>query len=310
MSKLITKKTNSPEEWLEERRKSIGGSDAAAIINCNNYCSPYNVWADKLGMIPPKEPTLAMKLGIALEPTVAEFFEEETGKKVRNRNGTIRNPDYPFAHANVDRWIVGENAGLECKTTRALNLKRFKDGLYPEEYFVQCMHYMAVTGAEKYYLAVLILGDEKFFVFEIDRDEEFIDFLMQQEREFWEYVETNTAPEVDGTESTKEAQQYRFSDVNDDEINLECEELLSKRSALKSQQKELSQEIELIDQQIKEEMGNAQTGLTSKYKVSWKQQTRKKFDDKRFIKEHKDMDFSDYYKESKFRALRVSELKK
>ena len=42
------------EEWLEERRKSIGGSDAAALVGMNPYVTPYTLWADKTGRLPPK----------------------------------------------------------------------------------------------------------------------------------------------------------------------------------------------------------------------------------------------------------------
>ena len=152
------------DEWLKHRRKSIGGSDASAILGMNTYCSPYTVWADKLGKLPPKEDNEAMRLGRDLEDYVAKRFTEETGKKVRRENNIIINPDYPYAHANVDRMVVGEDAGLECKTTSAMNLKRFKNGEYPENYYCQAVHYLMVTGAKRWYLAVLILGVIMFIV--------------------------------------------------------------------------------------------------------------------------------------------------
>ena len=100
-------------KWLEDRRKSIGGSDAAAIIRLNPYATPYMVWADKTGRLPEQEDNEAMRQGRDLEDYVASRWMEKTGKKVRKRNGIIRNPKYPFAHANIDRWVIGENAGLE-----------------------------------------------------------------------------------------------------------------------------------------------------------------------------------------------------
>ncbi len=51
------------EEWLEERRKSIGGSDAAALVGMNPYVTPYMLWADKTGRLPPKEDNEAMRQG-------------------------------------------------------------------------------------------------------------------------------------------------------------------------------------------------------------------------------------------------------
>ena len=41
----------SREEWLAERRKSLGGSDMGAVLGLNKYRSPYAVWAEKTGLI-------------------------------------------------------------------------------------------------------------------------------------------------------------------------------------------------------------------------------------------------------------------
>ena len=135
----ISTKGMPHKEWLEHRRRSIGGSDAAAIIGLNPWASPYSVWADKLGLIPPKEDNEAMRLGRDLEEYVAKRFCEETGKRVRRENSIIINPDYPFAHANVDRILIGEDAGLECKTSSSLNLKKYKNGEYPANFYCQCI---------------------------------------------------------------------------------------------------------------------------------------------------------------------------
>lgn len=53
------------EKWLEERRKGIGGSDAAALVGMNSYSTPYMVWADKTGRLPEKRTAkLCAKAGI------------------------------------------------------------------------------------------------------------------------------------------------------------------------------------------------------------------------------------------------------
>lgn len=95
----------------------------------------------------------------------------------------LRNPAYPFAHANIDRKVTGERAGLECKTTSIMNLKKFKNGEYPENYYAQCVHYLAVTGFDRWYLAVLILN-QGFYTFTVERDEDEINTLMKVEKSF------------------------------------------------------------------------------------------------------------------------------
>ena len=96
------------EDWLNARRGGIGGSDAPAILGLDRYRSPFDVYADKLGLKPEQEDNEAMRQGRDLEQYVAERFMEATGKKVRRRNGILQHPEHPWMIANIDRWVVGE----------------------------------------------------------------------------------------------------------------------------------------------------------------------------------------------------------
>ena len=308
-SKLIKVSTlnMSREDWLVQRQKSIGGSDAPSIIGLNPWSSPYTVWADKLGKIPPKEDNEAMRLGRDLEDYVAKRFTEDTGKKVRRENFLLTNPQYPFAHANVDRMVVGEDAGLECKTTSVLNLKNFKNGAFPDTYYVQCVHYLMVTGCQKWYLAVLVLGKE-FKVFEIERDEDEIKALAESEEAFWKYVETQTPPPADGTESTSETLSTIYPESNEDSVNLFAYERdLEQYMALTAQIKELEKLKEEAANKVKAFLGEAGRGDTDRYKVTWTSSSRSTFDAKKFAAAHPDLDLSEYYKNSTYRTFKVTE---
>lgn len=57
--------------------------------------------------------------GTKNEANIADWFQEETGKKVR-KLGTLQNRSFPFMLANIDREVVGENAGQEVKTGETL----------------------------------------------------------------------------------------------------------------------------------------------------------------------------------------------
>lgn len=296
------------EEWLEHRQKSIGGSDASAILGMNTYCSPYTVWADKLGKLPPKEDNEAMRLGRDLEDYVAKRFTEETGKKVRRENNIIINPDYPFAHANVDRMVVGEDAGLECKTTSVMNLKRFKNGEYPENYYCQCVHYLMVTGAKRWYLGVLILG-VGFKEFTIERDEGEIAALAKSEEAFWEYVKNNTPPETDGLESTSETLTTIYPESNDNTVNLFAyEESLKQYIAIGKQIDELKKLKDEMANNVKAFMGAAGKGESNHFKVSWSSSLRTTFDHKKFASDNPNLDLTQYYKSSNARTFRVTEV--
>jgi putative phage-type endonuclease len=280
------------EEWLAQRKQGIGGSDAAAILGLNTWASAFDVYLDKLGLREEKEDTEAMRQGRDLEEYVAQRFTEATGKEVKVAEAMIKHPEYSWMFANVDRLVVSENAGLECKTTSTLNVKPFRRGEYPPQYYVQCMHYMAVTGATKWYLAVLVLGRE-FHIFEIERDEDEISALIEAERQFWfEHVIKKVPPAPDGKPATTEALKRMFPGRDDLEavvLQPQEEDKISRYLALQEQIKGLEKEAERIKQEICLALGDAQIGITRDYVVEWKVRARQSLDTKRLQKEAPDV---------------------
>ncbi|MDF2685228.1 MAG: YqaJ, gp55 [Clostridia bacterium] len=176
-------------EWLQHRRQGIGGSDAPALVlypELFKWRSPSDIWNDKvIGCL--EFNNEATRLGHFLEPYIAIRFTEETGIKVRRCNRLLKSKGYPFMLGNIDYKVIGENAGLECKTTSVYNDKKFTDDEYPHEYYVQCQHYMAVTGFNHWYLAVLI-GNIKFKHYIIEKNDSVQQMLIQKETDFWKTV--------------------------------------------------------------------------------------------------------------------------
>ena len=309
MGEITKVKTANHDEWLKLRSQYIGGSDAASVVGLNQFSSPYALWAEKTGKVSGFGGNLATEVGTYLEDFVAKKFEEETGKKVRKVNQSIFNSDYPWAIANIDRDIVGEDAGLEIKTTSELNLKKFKGGDYPANYYCQCVHYMAVTGKQRWYLAVLI-GNREFRWFVIERDEAEITALMDAEKAFWWHVTNNTPPDADGAQATTDAIKAMYEDSTDDVVDLFPHQAdLDQYQALTKQIKELETLKNEMANRVKAFMGNSGGGECDKYRVSWKSTTRSTFDVKRFAEDHQDIDLSEYYKESSARTFRVTEQK-
>lgn len=182
--RLTSTKELTHDDWLDWRRKGIGGSDVAAICGMSRYKSPMEVYLDKLGEIPPLEDNPKMKAGRILEPIIADWFAEETGYKVQRQNFMFQHKEHPYMLANIDRWLPGQNAGLEIKNTAEYCREDWAGTQAPTEYILQCNHYMAVTGAERWYIAVLIGGwDFQWKV--IERDDDLIRNLITVESEFW-----------------------------------------------------------------------------------------------------------------------------
>jgi putative phage-type endonuclease len=310
MGEITKVKTANHDEWKELRSHYIGGSDAAAVVGLNAYASPYSLWAEKTGRVPGFAGNLATEVGTYLEEFVAQKFAQVTGKKVRKCNQSFLNSQYPFAIANIDREIVGEDAGLEIKTTDTLNLKKFSGGEYPANYYAQMVHYMAITGKKRWYLAVLI-GNKEFKWFVIDRDEAEIAALMTAEAEFWELVKTDTPPAVDGTAATSETLKTIYAESDDSVCDLTAFSAnIRQYIELKKQIKELETIADEAANKIKEFMGESGGGECEGFKVSWKSQTRSTFDRKRFESENPDIDLSGYFKQSASRVFKVAEIKK
>lgn len=309
---MITKiptKDMTREQWLAERNKSIGGSDAGTIIGFNKWSSPYALWAEKSNKITPEDISdrEAVRLGNDLEQYVASRFEEATGKKVHRCNYIIRNDKYPFAHANVDRMVYGENAGLECKTTSNLEYaKLLESGKFPDTWLCQVTHYMAVTEADHWYLAALVFG-KGFYWFEIKRQDSECKALMAAESHFWDMVKNNEPPAADGTEATTDAIRAIFPESEAQTVDLSgFAANLALYSELGRQIKDLEEQREAQANFIKEFMGTAEKGDAGNYSVSWKSQSRNTFDRKKYEQANGAIP-QEFFKTSTSRVFRVTE---
>lgn len=277
--------------WLELRNMGIGGSDASVIVGDNPWKSPYALWLEKTGQLVPedisdKEPVY---WGTTLEDVVAKEFTKRSGKRVR-RCGTMQSNDVPWMLANVDRLVIGEKAGLECKTTNAFNIKAWQDDGLPNAYYWQCQHYMMVTGLPTWYIAVLI-GGQHYDYKCIPRNDDDIDYLAQKEEEFWDRVQTMTPPPIDGSRSTTEAIQDQYPGGQTDPVDLpeEAADALSIIDNAKEEKKRLDGIITIQENIIKCIMGDDEIATIGDRKITWKRQKgRITVDTKKLKKEFPD----------------------
>jgi len=308
---LASTKDMDRETWLSFRRQGIGGSDAATILGLNPYSSPIEVYMDKLGLLPPVEENEAMWLGKQLEDSLAQRFMQETGMKVQRRNAILQHPDHPWMLANVDRLIIGRNAGLEIKTTSQLNRTDFASGDIPPYYYCQCLHYMAVTGAEEWHLAVAVLG-KSFHVFHISRHQQEIDALVEAERIFWqEHVQKQIPPQPDGSYSSGQLIRSMFPTEKSDGVLVPLfgdEMKLQRILELDRQIRQLEKESDALKQQIQFEIGEHDGGKANGFQVWWRSQQRASIDSKRLQQEKPDV-YQQYARTTSFRKFEIKQEK-
>lgn len=272
---LTVEQSKDRKKWLETRRHGIGGSDAGVVMGVNPYRGRLSLWMEKTGQQEPQDlsDNEAVYWGNKNEANIADYFCEKTGKKVR-RCGTMQSTEYPWLLANVDRLIEGENAGLEIKTAGVKQYPRWKEEEVPDEYYCQVQHYMLVTGCDKWYVAVLIGGNEG-IIKEIPRNEEFIAELFEKEAAFWTLVEHNIMPDVDGTDDTKTALSNLYPQANVEsalvlESTDKLEEIFKDYADYKKTIAQLENLATECENRIKALMGENEFCQIGTHKATWK----------------------------------------
>ena len=300
--------TGTPEEinkqWVEARKNGIGGSDVASIMGLNKYSSPLNVWLVKTGReeSPDLSDNQAVEWGNRLEDVVADKFADEHPElQVRRRNATMVSIKRPWAFANIDRWVTdgkGNVGILEVKTVGMRRAADWDNGV-PLYYLTQVMHYMSVTGYQYAWVAVLI-GGQEFREYYIERDEQDIQAINDAVDTFWrDFVETDTAPALIGNDPEANALLSQHSDPSQEFITMLDEDvsMLDELQEIKDQMDDLKHRKTLIENQIKDLIGDNKGIETETKRITWVRSTRSSFDKKAFDAAHPGIT-NDYMKTS------------
>ena len=299
----------SREEWLRWRTKGIGGSDVSVIAGVNPFRSIFQLWLEKTGQVEPEETENDnTHFGNVLEPVVKREFSKRTGLKVRAKRALLQSEEYPFMLADLD-GVIYENGKMnlfEAKTASAYKQEIWEKGI-PEEYVLQVQHYMAVTGAEKTYLAALV-GGNRFYWKVVRRDEQKIAEIIALEKAFWEEnVLAGKEPVPDGSGATTDFLNEKYASSNGNTILLpeEALSLCRRYEELSGQLNELQDKKDAVSNQLKNFLKNNESGVIGEYRVTWKQVTSTTFDKKRLEKENRAL-YEEYLTKRQYRRLTVA----
>jgi putative phage-type endonuclease len=221
-------------DWLNYRRAGIGGSDVSAILGVNKYKSAFSLWADKTGQAKPDQGNKATQWGNDLEMVVAQNYAREYNAQVAAWPQLLRSKENPFMLANLDFLIcegdvfpngevtvLGPTDPFPGDVLRILEIKTtgivgrgsghlWNNGGVPQAYELQGHHYSLVTGIDRVTFACLVPGEGL-----VVREREYTNAtanaqIIDDERAFWNLVETKTPPDATGGQSTLEAVHHMF----------------------------------------------------------------------------------------------------
>lgn len=159
----------SREEWKKARLEGITATSAGAVLGVNPWESILETYIKITHKKEDtKEETEAMRKGNQAEPIVRELFKLNYGDEfvLRNppsSNWIIVNKEKPYFLATPDGLLTNKvtkrKGGLECKFHEVLNNDdaiNWRNGLLPNQYFVQVLHTMNAGRFDFYFLGVIL----------------------------------------------------------------------------------------------------------------------------------------------------------
>lgn len=210
---LVTTATDSRLAAPEARPLRLFSQDAAAALGLDPDKSPLELWLEKTGRqtasleCNSQDDSTPAFWPSVLEPIIAWRYSRSTGRKVRrySREVSHASPNLPWMVARIEREVMDDEDVqlLVCRAVGAGEVHRWQEGV-PVAMRLQVMHLLAVTGKHAADVAVL-LGGQQWQIHRIERDETSIAQLIEGERQFWHYVDTDRPPPADGSASAGRA---------------------------------------------------------------------------------------------------------
>lgn len=210
------------EEWLKIRGKGIGGSDASCVIGENPYKTNLQLWQEKTGLVESESfDNPFIRYGLSAENPIREIFQADYVNKllVNHYDQVLVRKDKPYIRASLDGELEvledftfrtyykeyydkdyyglpdllqlkkGMHGVLEIKTTEVLNSMHRENwnNHIPQNYYVQVLHYLNVTGYDFVILRAQLKWEDKNKVMTLETRD--YGFLRSQVLEDLKYLE-------------------------------------------------------------------------------------------------------------------------
>lgn len=286
----------SDSAWVEARRSFLGASDVASVLGIG-WGNPIEVWAEKTGLTPPKEQTLAMSIGHYLEGLAAREYKETqlagTGCELDHDPTTYAHDEHPWLAMTPDRFVVRpvhaeriREGLMEAKWVgvHVADRWRHEDGTWCPPVYVrsQCQVQMAVSDLPWVDVVALIATKAEPLVYRVHRDDAEIDFIIDYCGRWWQrhVVEGHRPDDMLGRpDRIKRSLEEVFSKADGGAVRLppEAPELVAQLKHARAFAKDARSDVERLENRLRAMLGDATDGFVddnAKPLVTWREQTR------------------------------------
>lgn len=288
-------------EWHARRAFCIGGSDVGAIMGLNDHKTALQVYREKVDhIIPDLSDNVFIKKGKTLEPVIFENWVvpkmNEMGYYATRPDVIFSNRRFPFIQCNLDGAAISpdkESCIIEIKWVSSWGAANWNGEDYcgiPKSYYAQVQTYMAVTGAPKAFVFALFDDEWECKMYEVPRDNTFIDNLLKATKTFYTVnmqMEVPPKPAY-GKDDTAEVCATLESDATPHATeaftDLVCDYLQAQKALKDATQWESS-----LKQQLFERYAAGERSLLTNVDVKFKSSTMSRFDTTGFKAAHPDL---------------------
>lgn len=261
------------DTWLAARSEHLTASDIGTVLGVNPWESALSLYARKAGILPEKDQTEAMEMGLELEPVIFRLYTKRTGRKVTPAGELLRSREYPWLAATLDAQteIGVKSVPLEAKAPGFAKLDDWESGV-PGYYLPQVQAQMIVTGTDEASVAAVI-GGQRFRWADVHRDDEAVRRIVEVGYEFWCRVREGRPPDPDGSDASAEALAAMFPQEEAEKsvvLSLAALEATDNLALVEQRLKELERERAECRQIIESEMGDATFGVIPGDNKRWR----------------------------------------
>lgn len=271
--------------FLEQRKKGLGGSDAAALLGFDRHKDIADLWREKVGLaLSDDEPANegACERGVGREAPILDAYERRYGVKLE-RAVRAAHPIHGWMLANADaiaREASGRVAfGVDAKSA----IERVAEAEYgredtdeiPVEHLLQGQWYCAVFDVERwdFFVEVATRHRWEFRRYSVRRDAALVEKLIEAGERFWcDHVVVSVPPEPTSAPSMERLARARFPFaslppiVTDDPVAIA---LVADYRAAKAAKKAAESALEDLEARLKTLIGSAGGLETSVGSVTW-----------------------------------------